>query len=95
MFARVTRFKMKESSVDAAKALMLGMESDVMALPGMKQFINVMNDDGAGYVVAMVSDRATSEANTDRVGALWARFAEHLEAMPVPEGFDVQVNWEN
>lgn len=95
MFARVTRFKMKESAVDAAKELMVGMKGDVMALPGMKQFINVMNSDGDGYVIALVSDRATSDANAEQVRALWGRFADHLEAMPVPEGYDVQENWVN
>lgn len=93
MFARVTHYKMKSGSIDAARDLMHSLKDQIMALDGMKQFINVMKDDGSGYVISMVESEATSDANADKVRALWANFGPHLESMPVPEGFDVQVNW--
>lgn len=95
MFSRVTRYKMKPGSRDAATALMNELKSDVMGMPGMKNFINVMNADGSGYVVAVVESEETSNANAEKVKALWGRFADHLEAMPTPEGFDVIANWSN
>jgi len=93
MFARVTKYKMKTSSIDAAKAQVEQMKDQIMALPGLQQFINVIDDEGNGYVISIVTDKATSDANADKVKALWGQLADHLEAMPVPEGFDVNNNW--
>ena len=95
MFARVTKYKMKPGSRDAATALMHEIKSDIMAMPGMHHFVNVMNDDGSGYVISVVESEATSDANAEKVKALWGRFAEHLEGMPTPEGYDVIANWGN
>ena len=66
-----------------------------MALPGMKQFYSVANDDGSGYVIAIVDSKETSDANTERVAQIWGQMADHLEAMPTPEGFNVMFAWEN
>ena len=95
MFARVTPYKMKPGSRDAAMAIMERLKDQIMGMPGMHNFINVMNEDGSGYVVAVVESRATSDANAETVKALWGQFADHLEAMPTPEGFDVMANWSN
>jgi hypothetical protein len=93
MFARITHFKMKKASIDKSKALLETLKPQILALPGMKQFINTMNDDGSGCVISLVESRATSEANQKAVAALWANFSEHLEAPPKAEGFEVFANW--
>jgi len=93
MYARITKFKMKTSSVDAAKAKLEELKPKIMALPGMHQFVDTMADDGSGYVVAIVESRETSEANTQHVAALWANFSEYLEDKPEAEGYDVIANW--
>ena len=93
MFARVTQFKMKPGSKDAATALMNTLKGQIMGLPGMIHFINVMNEDGSGYVISVVESEETSNANAEKVQALWAAFAEHLEGPPSPQGFDVIANW--
>ena len=93
MFARVTQFKMKPGSRDAATALMNALKGQIMGLPGMIHFINVMNEDGSGYVISVVESEETSNANAEKVQALWANFAEHLEGPPSPQGFDVIANW--
>jgi len=36
-----------------------------------------------------------SEANQDKVRAVCANFAEFLEGMPIPEGYDVIGDWPN
>ena len=93
MFARVTPYRLKPGERDAAIATMEAMKSDILALPGMQQFLNVMNDDESGYVIAVVENRATSDANAERVKALWGRMGPHLAEMPVPQGGDVVANW--
>lgn len=95
MFARVTPYKMKPGTRDDAMALMEQLKSRIMGMPGMHNFINVMNEDGSGYVISVVESEATSNANAESVKALWGEFAPMLEAMPVPEGYDVMANWAN
>lgn len=93
MFARVTHYKMKADSIDSGTEMMHKLKDQIMALDGMHQFINVVAKDGNGYVISIVESEAVSDANADKVRALWANFGPFLEAMPKPEGFDVLVNW--
>ncbi|WP_424943709.1 hypothetical protein [Aliiroseovarius crassostreae] len=93
MFSRVTEYKMKAGTREAATEKLNAMKSQIMAMPGMVQFINVMNEDGSGYVVALVDNKETSDANAEAVQAAWDQFADYLEATPTPKGYDVIANW--
>ena len=95
MFARVTKYKMKPGSRDAATALLDQLKDKIMAMNGMHNFVNVMNDDGSGYVISVVESEETSDANAQQVAALWGQFADYLEGPPTPEGYDVIANWAN
>ena len=53
MYARVTRFKMKQGSVEQAKGMIEPMKAQIMGLPGVVQFINTINDDGSGCVISI------------------------------------------
>ena len=52
-----------------------------------------MNADGAGYVISAIDPAGSSPAGVDRVRALWHKFADHLEAAPSPEIFEVIADW--
>ena len=93
MYARITPFKLKPGSRDAATKLVNSLRSEIMGLPGTKHFINVINDDGSGYVVSLNESKETSDGNNEAVAQIWGKFAEHLEAMPTPEGYDVIAAW--
>lgn len=95
MFSRVTPYQLKPGARDAAIATMNEMKADIMALPGLKQFINVIGEDGKGYVISVVESKEASDGNMERVKALWGRMGPHLAAMPVPEGGDVVADWSN
>jgi hypothetical protein len=95
MYARVTPFKMKPDSLDDATKLIHQLKDQVMGLPGMIQFIDCVQKDGSGYIVAVVESREVSEQNQERVMAIWANFKDHLEKMPTPAGYDVIANWTN
>lgn len=95
MFSRVTPYQLKDGERDAAIATMNEMKADIMALPGLKQFINVLGEDGRGFVISVVESQETSDANMERVKALWGRMGPHLAAMPVPEGGEVVADWSN
>ena len=95
MFARVTHYKMKPGSKDATTAIMNSLKSQIMEMPEIHNFINVLNDDGSGYVISVVESEATSNANATKVAELWGAFSDHMEATPKAEAYDVIANWSN
>lgn len=94
MFARITPYKLKPGTIAAATARTEDLKAEIMGLPGMIRFLNVINADGAGYIVSVVESRKVSEANAEKVRAIWAKMGEFLAEMPVPGGFDVIQHWE-
>ncbi len=93
MYARITQFKMNDGTRDAAMEKLHTLKDRIMGLPGMAHFINVMNEDGSGYVISLVDSKATSDANTDAVKEIWSEMAEFLQEPPKPGGFDVVADW--
>ncbi len=93
MFARVTRYQMKPGLVEDAMTRLEQMKPTIMGLPGMRQFINTINADGTGCVIALVESREVSESNEEAVAQLWTQFADHLAAPPEASGFEVVANW--
>lgn len=95
MFARVTHYKMKPGSRDAATDVLNSLRDQIMGMPGMHHFLNAVNEDGSGYVVSVVESEAVSNANADKVAKIWSNFADYLEGPPKAEGYDVVANWSN
>jgi hypothetical protein len=95
MFSRVTPYQLKPGAREAAIATMNEMKADIMALPGMQKFINVIGENGHGYVISIVESKEMSDSNSDKVMALWSRMGAHLAAMPKPDGGDVVAHWSN
>lgn len=93
MFARVTNYKMKPESIDAAIALMEQLKPQILAMPGMVRFINSIDETGAGYIVSLVENKDIADSNAQAVQAMWGNFAEFLEEPPVPKGFGVVADW--
>jgi hypothetical protein len=93
MYARITPFKMKPGTKAVATERLGTMKDVIMGMPGMQQFINVMNEDGTGYVIAIVESEEASNANAETVKSAWGQMAEFLEVMPTPQGYDVVVDW--
>lgn len=73
----------------------LELKPQIMSLPGMLNFINVVNEDGYGYVIAVVESEEISNASQDNVQAIWAKFADHLAKPPVADRFMVLMNGSN
>ncbi|PKP84377.1 MAG: hypothetical protein CVT80_08455 [Alphaproteobacteria bacterium HGW-Alphaproteobacteria-2] len=93
MFVRVTHYRLKPGSIDAAKQLLEGIRPKIMALPGMIQFVNAVNPDGSGCVFSINESRQISDGNDAAVQAIWAAFRDHLAAPPTAEGYDVFADW--
>lgn len=92
MFARVSKYKMKHDKIDAAKAMLEKVKPQIMALPGIKQYVNVVGPDGSGYVISLVESKATSDANQVEVSKIWANFADFLAGPPEVGGYEVIAN---
>lgn len=95
MFARITQYKMKPGTRYAATERMNTLRDQIMGMPGMHGFTNVMNEDGSGYVISVVESEESSNANAPKVAELWGQFAEYLEGPPQPVGYDVIAHWNN
>lgn len=95
MFARITEYRMKPGSKAAATELLNSLKDQIMGMPGMHHFVNAMNEDGSGFVIAVVESEESSKANAEAVAAVWSNFAEFLESEPKPGGYDVVANWSN
>lgn len=93
MFARVTPFKMKPDSRKEAEEIMTRVKDQIMGLQGMQHFVCTMNDDGSGYIFALLTSKEESETNQPRVKEIWANFVHLLEKQPQAEGFDVVRDW--
>ena len=93
MYAKVTRYRTKPGKTPASLALMEQMKDQIMSLPGLEQFLNIMDDDGAGYVIGIWTDRAAATSNTEREREMWQAYADYLESLEDARGHDVRANW--
>lgn len=93
MHARITRYKMKPGSLDAARKLQDSLRAEILGPPGMRHFYNAMAEDGSGYIVALIEPEEVTPENAGRVGAIWAKFSDMLEGIPAPETFEVIADW--
>jgi heme-degrading monooxygenase HmoA len=93
MYAKVTRYRTKPGMAAEAVALMEQMKGQIMSLPGLKQFLNIMDEDGAGYVIGIWTDKEAAYANADREEQMWAAYSDHLEPVEAAQGHEVRANW--
>ena len=93
MQSRITRFKMKPDATDEARGLLEELRGEIMAQPGIRRCLIVINGDGSGYVIAAIDATGTSPEAVDGVRRLWHKFHDHLETVPVPEIFEVLADW--
>ncbi|RYH08758.1 hypothetical protein [Tropicimonas sp. IMCC6043] len=93
MYARITSYKMKPGSRAGATEVMNGLRGNILGLPGMVRFINVMQDDGSGLVIALTTQETMDEETTEKVAQLWSNFAEFLEAPVERQDYHVLADW--
>lgn len=93
MYAKVTRYKTKPGMASEALALMEQMKEQIMSLPGLRQFINIMDEEGAGYVIGIWNDREAAFANEEQEKQMWQAYADDLEPLEATVGHEVHANW--
>ena len=80
---------MKPEMIEAGEAKLAELMPQIMALPGLKTFTNVVDSDGNGVVVSVVESEEVSNANQEEVGKIWAAFSEYLSEPPSVNGYRV------
>lgn len=93
MHARITHYKMKAGSNAEARKILERVKSEIMALPGIRQFYNAMAEDGSGCIVSLFEPAELTEDSADRVEKVWANFSHLLEKALKPETFEVIADW--
>ena len=93
MFARVTPYRLKPGTIDAATERAQSLKERIMGMRGTKEFIDVVDADGNGCIISIVETEEVSDANADKVKAIWSDMSEFLAEQPRPTGHEVKMHW--
>ena len=89
MYAQVTRFKIKPGQLDAAKQVRDDIDPMIRAVPGIKQHLTLLDENGAGMVVAIREGGEPSEETMVKIAEIWGHFAGLFEDEPQRELYEV------
>lgn len=89
MYAQVTRFQIKPGQLAAAKQVRDDIDPMIRAVPGIKQHLTLLDEDGAGLVIAIRDGDEPSEETKAKIAQIWNRFEGLFEAEPQRENFEV------
>ena len=89
MYAQVTRFQVKQGQLAAAKQVRDDVEPLIRAVPGIKQHLTLLGEDGAGLVIAIREGGEPSAETRSKIAEIWDRFEGLFDAEPQREQFEV------
>ena len=89
MYAQVTSFKIKPDQLAAAKQVRDDVDSMIRAVPGIKQHLTLLGEDGAGMIIAIRDGGEPSEETKAKIGEIWNCFTGLFESEPQRENFEV------
>lgn len=89
MYAQVMRFQIKPGQLAAAKQVRDDVDPMIRAVPGIKQHLTLLDEDGAGLVIAIRDGDEPSEETKAKIAEIWNRFEGLFEAEPQRENFEV------
>ncbi len=90
MHARITRFQVAAGKIEETRARVKDLLPEIKSVPGLKEFVNVLRDDGGGVVIALYNSKADLDASTPRVKEIWGGLAELLATAPEAEEYEVE-----
>ncbi len=92
MHARITRVQVAADKIDEARAQIAALVPEIRSLPGLKEFINVIKDDGGGVAIAIYNSKAELDAATPRVSEILSGMASLFTAAPSSEAYEVDIH---
>ncbi len=90
MHARITRVQIAAGKNEDERARVKDLLPDIKSIPGLKEFVNVIKDDGGGVVIALYNSKADLDASTPRVKEIWGGLADLFSAAPESEEYEVE-----
>jgi hypothetical protein len=95
MFAPVSTFKIKPDPITEAETKLNELMPQIMAMPGLKSFTNVIDDEGNGVAVSVIESEEVSNANQEQVAQIWSAFSDFLSEPPSVNGYRVLAHQSN
>ena len=92
MHARITRVQVAVDKIEEARAKVAGLLPEIRSIPGLKEFINVVNDDGGGVTIALYNSKEELEAATPRVSEILSGLAGLFTSAPTSEAYEVDTH---
>ncbi len=89
MHARITRVQVAVDKIEEARARVAGLVPEIRSIPGLKEFINVIRDDGGGVVIALYNSKEELDAATPRVSEIMSGMAGLFSSPPTSEAYEV------
>ncbi len=92
MHARITRVQVAVDKIEEARTQIAGLVPELRSIPGLKEFINVIKDDGGGVAIAIYNSKAELDAATPRVSEILSGMASLFTAAPSSEAYEVDIH---
>ena len=89
MYAQITRFQIKPDQLAAAKQVRDDVDPMIRMVPGIRQHLTLLGEDGAGMIIAIRDGGEPSEETRARIAEIWDRFTGLFEGEPQREQFEV------
>ncbi len=89
MYAQVTRFQVKQGQLAAAKQVRDDVDPLIRAVPGIKQHLTLLDEDGAGLIIAIRDGGEPTDETKAKITEIWDRFEGLFDAEPQRELFEV------
>ena len=90
MHARITRVQVAVDKIEEARGRIADLLPEIKSIPGLKEFINVIKDDGGSVVIALYNSKADLDAASPRVQKIWGGLADLFSSAPEAEEYEVE-----
>jgi hypothetical protein len=89
MYARLTTFRVKPDRLEDMRRWREENQAEILAQPGLRQWIGLTSDDGEVTVVAIFDDEQTARETMQYVRGLWSQMAPMIEGEPTARFLEV------
>jgi len=89
MYARLTTFRVKPDKMEDMRRWREEHHAEILAQPGLRQWIGMVGDDGEVVVVSLFDDERAARESMTYVRNLWSQMAPMLEGEPTARFLNV------
>jgi len=89
MYARLTTFRVKPDKLEDMRRWREENESRILAQPGLREWIGMMDDSGEFVVLSLFDDEQAARDTMAHVRTLWSDMAPMIESEPTARFLNV------